>query len=64
MPFFITHYTSLICDDCGKIEKISSSYPRDARKLGWSISRDYRKCYCPKCTSIRKYPKQIDKWIK
>ena len=58
MPFFIMHYVSLICDKCGKTESLSSSYPRDARQIGWSISKDYKKCYCPDCTLKRRYPKR------
>ena len=58
MQFHIMKYTFLICDECNKTENLNSSYPRDARKIGWSISKDYKKCYCPNCTLKRRYPAQ------
>ena len=61
MPFFIMKYVSLICDNCGKCESLNLCYPRDARKKGWSISKDYKKCYCPDCTRKRKLG--IKTWV-
>lgn len=38
------------CDDCkAHYETSDFSDLRDIRKLGWAISKDYKKCYCPKC---------------
>ena len=57
MPFFTKKYISLYCDKCGKHE-ISDRYNvKNIRKDGWSVSKDYKKCYCPECTIKRKYPK-------
>lgn len=35
------------CDDCPATAHFSS-YSK-ARKAGWAVSRDYKKCYCPNC---------------
>ncbi len=49
MPFYIIKSVYLRCDCCGKYVYLNTSNPRDARKEGWSISKDYKKCYCPDC---------------
>ena len=54
MPFYIMKYTYLKCDNCGEEKILSSAYPRDARKDGWGISKDYKHCYCPKCNAKQK----------
>lgn len=54
MPFFIIQYTEYICDQCGYQEKIIVGRAVDARKKGWAISKDYKKCYCPKCAPQRR----------
>ena len=51
MPFYIVKYVQLICDHCGQREK-KVGYAKDARKDGWAISKDYVKCYCPKCAPM------------
>lgn len=57
MPFQIVKYTALICDKCGESTAINTSNPKDARKYGWMISKDYKKCYCPNCAIKIRYPK-------
>ena len=49
MPFYRTTYTELICDKCGKQERLLIGNSKQARKYGWAISKDYKKCYCPDC---------------
>ena len=52
MPFCIVKRVKLICDDCGSTSELQISAVKDARQFGWSISKDYRKCYCPKCATL------------
>ena len=40
------------CDDCGKTELFKSR--KLALKSGWAVSRDYQRCYCPKCAPFRR----------
>ena len=51
MPFYLVKYVRLICDYCGRSEE-KRGYAKDARKDGWAISKDYQKCYCPKCAPM------------
>lgn len=50
--FFTTSFYRFICDDCFKREEFYSV--REARSNGWAISKNYRKCYCPKCAPFRR----------
>ena len=52
MPFFIIKRVLVICDDCGTSAELDCFAVKDARRFGWSISKDYRKCYCPKCATL------------
>ncbi len=36
------------CDDCGAQAEFTS-YNKARRQGGWAVSKDYKKCYCPKC---------------
>lgn len=36
------------CDDCG-ITAQFSSYDKARKVGGWSVAKDYKKCYCPSC---------------
>lgn len=50
MPFYIKKNLVLTCEDCGHTETLKNvARTTDARKHGWSISKDYKKCYCPSC---------------
>lgn len=53
MPFFPTQDYFFQCDDCNLIQYIIS--PKQARKNGWAISKDYKKCYCPKCAPAHRH---------
>lgn len=50
MPFYSEKYYILICDDCGFKQTIKNA-PRVSycRREGWSLSKDYKKVYCPSC---------------
>lgn len=38
------------CDHCKKkVSYMTLSVARDVRKMGWALSKDYKKCYCPTC---------------
>lgn len=37
-----------LCDDCRRVVNKFKSY-KEAIAAGWAVSRDYTKCYCPKC---------------
>ena len=55
MPFRIVKYARFMCDQCGKQEEIEFIVRvNEARKKGWAISKDYKKCYCPKCAPQRR----------
>lgn len=41
------------CDDCKKSVELFKSR-KVALKAGWAVSRDYQKCYCPKCAPFRR----------
>ena len=49
MPFYIIHYNTFICDNCKEKADFILGKAVEVRKHGWAISKDYRKCYCPKC---------------
>ena len=50
MPFYIEKNLVLTCEDCGHTKTLNNvARTADARKHGWSISKDYKKCYCPSC---------------
>lgn len=61
MPFYRITYTELICDKCGKQEKLLIRNSKQAREYGWAISKDYKKCYCPDCAIKVHYPSSY-KW--
>lgn len=52
MSFGIIKRVQCICDDCGYSEELNCTSVKEARQFGWSISKDYRKCYCPKCATL------------
>lgn len=49
MPFYIKKINVFECDLCGLKAEFILARNSDVRKEGWAISKDYRKCYCPKC---------------
>lgn len=52
MPFHIVKRFYFVCDDCGHGEALNIYTAKKARQFGWSISKDYRKCYCPRCATL------------
>ena len=55
MPFFVRKCFYYQCDDCNTVFSTFDYYDlRDVRKLGWAISKDYKKCYCPACAPKRR----------
>lgn len=53
MGHAIKKYISVWCDDCGMHRDFYDAdgvfLPRDIRKHGWGLSKDYKKVYCPSC---------------
>lgn len=49
MPFYISKVFMFTCDYCGTQSEFILGKIVDVRKNGWAVSKDYRKCYCPKC---------------
>lgn len=53
MGHAILKYISVWCDDCGMHRDFYAadgvSLPRDIRKHGWGLSKDYKRVYCPSC---------------
>ncbi len=47
------------CDDCGR-ENEFTSYVK-ARSADWAVSKDYKRCYCPRCAPAHRYGKAADK---
>ena len=41
---------TFVCDHCKEKSVYDGlSKAADIRKRGWALSKDYKKCYCPKC---------------
>lgn len=47
MPFFQTQHYYFQCDDCGAAQYFMN--PKQARKNGWAVAKNYKNCYCPNC---------------
>ncbi len=52
MPFYPIKRYTFIFDDCGVSDYFRSH--KDARRHGWAVSKDYRKCYCPFCAAAHR----------
>lgn len=49
------------CEICGEVDRADywksasmARYAKQMRGLGWSISKDYRRCICPECRKKKK----------
>lgn len=45
--FYVLTGFMFICDDCDVSSRFFSV--KEARRCGWAVSKDYRRCYCSQC---------------
>ncbi len=43
-----------VCDDCKK-EKATFRSRNAARKAGWAVGGNYKRCFCPKCAPFHRF---------